>query len=379
MPDRPTIDIAVVGLGFGEAFLPIYRAHPNVGDLAIVDTSADRLREVGDRYGIEERFDDLDAVLDDPRWDAVHILAPVAFHAGYTLAALRAGKHVACAVPMATGLDDLSAIVAAQAASGRVYMMMETSVYGREYRYAAMLHRDGRLGGLTHYRGFHIQNLDGFPRYWLGYPPMRYVTHALSPILALTATTVEDVVAYGTGRLRDDRRGDFDNPFPMEVGLFRLRGRDLVAQVEMSFFQTARPYIEGFDLHGDAMSIEWPVEEGEPLRTYTLLPPGSDGGRGRRAAMEPVDPPDDVAALPPSLVGFVRTYEVTPVDGGPPIRHVAGHGGSHPFLVHEFVSSIVEGRPPAIDAPIAAAWTAPGIVAHESALRGGARLAVPTF
>ena len=305
--------------------------------------------------------------------------SPVAFHAGATLAALRAGKHVACAVPMATELDDLRAIVAAQRASGRVYMMMETSVYGREYRYAAALHRSGRLGRLTHYRGFHIQNLDGFPRYWLGYPPMRYLTHALSPILALTGTTVEDVVAYGTGRLTDDRRGDFDNPFPMEVGLFRLRGHDLVAQVEMSFFQTARPYIEGFDLHGDAMSVEWPVEEDGPLRVYNLLPPAASGGRGRRASLELVDPADDVSGLPSSLAGFVRDFEVVPAGGGPPIRHVAGHGGSHPFLVHEFVSSIIEGRRSAIDAPVAAAWTAPGIVAHESALRGGTRLPVPTF
>ena len=46
----------------------------------------------------------------------------------------------------------------------------------------------GRLGALTAYRGFHIQNLDGYPRYWLGYPPMKYVTHALSPLLALAST-----------------------------------------------------------------------------------------------------------------------------------------------------------------------------------------------
>jgi len=235
------------------------------------------------------------------------------------------------------------------------------------------------LGELTGYRGSHIQDLDGFPAYWQAYPPMQYLTHALSPILALTGTTVEDVVAYGTGRLSDERRGDFGNPFPMEVGMFRLRGHDLVAQVEMSFFQTARPYIEGFDLHGEAMSVEWPVEEDGPLRVYTLLPTGTDGGRGRPSSMELVDPPDDAAGLPPSLAGYVRTYEVTPLDGGPPIRHLAGHGGSHPFLVHEFVSSIIDGRPSAIDASVAAAWTAPGIVAHESALRGGARLEVPTF
>ena len=57
----------------------------------------------------------------------------------------------------------------------------------------------------------------------------------------------------------------------------------------------------------------------------------------------------------------------------------SGHGGSHPHLAHEFVRSIIEDRPPAIDAVTAANWTAVGICAHESAMRGGARVAVPDF
>ena len=83
-------------------------------------------------------------------------------------------------------LDELSTIIEAERTSGKRYMMMETSVYGREFRFVERLMREGRLGGLTTYRGFHIQNLDGYPPYWLGYPPMKYVTHALSPLLALT-------------------------------------------------------------------------------------------------------------------------------------------------------------------------------------------------
>lgn len=57
----------------------------------------------------------------------------------------------------------------------------------------------------------------------------------------------------------------------------------------------------------------------------------------------------------------------------------SAHGGSHPHLVDAFVRAVVDGRPPRIDAPIAAAWTAPGLIAHESALRGGEALPVPDF
>ncbi|MEU8005601.1 hypothetical protein AB0B66_30960 [Catellatospora sp. NPDC049111] len=132
---------------------------------------------------------------------------------------------------MAMSLADVEAVRAAAHASGRVYMMMETSVYAREYHAVEELHRSGELGTVTFYRGFHIQNLDGFAHYWQGYPPMAYVTHALSPILALLDTSVASVHCLGSGRLTGEREGAFGNPYPLETGLFRLRGHDAVAEI----------------------------------------------------------------------------------------------------------------------------------------------------
>ncbi|HLV79356.1 MAG TPA: hypothetical protein VKT32_03710, partial [Chthonomonadaceae bacterium] len=62
-----------------------------------------------------------------------------------------------------------------------------------------------------------------------------------------------------------------------------------------------------------------------------------------------------------------------------PLRHPSGHGGSHTHLTHEFISALQEARRPAIDIYEALAYTAPGIVAHESALKGGELLSVPSF
>lgn len=360
-----TIGVAVVGLGFGEEFLRIYQKHPNVGWIAIVDSDPARLAAVGDRYGIADRYTDLDAVLSDDRVDAVHLLTPVAYHARQAIAVLSAGKHCACAVPMATSLADIDAVIAAQQASGRAYMMMETAVYGREYLTVRDLYRRGQLGSLTFYRGFHIQNLDGFPRYWLGYPPMAYVTHALSPILDLAGTSVESVRCLGSGRLTPDRIGDFDNPFPVEVALFQLRDSDVVADVTMSFFQTARTYTEGFCLYGDRMGVEWPDEEGGPLSGFELLPP-RDGHRGRGVRRSSFEPDDYGHLLPEPIAAFTRPGS-------------AAHGGSHPHLVDEFVGSVLGGRTPRVDAITAANWTVPGLIAHQSALQGGAPLAVPDY
>ena len=171
--------VAIVGLRFGADFVPIYRSHPDVDEVVLVDPDSERRRDVARRFGLSDGYATFDEALADPRIDAVHLLTPVSFHADMTVRALEQGLHVACAVPMATTLADIDRIIEAQARGGGRYMMMETAVYAREYSYAQrMLHAD-EFGQLTLYRGHHIQNIDGYPGYWLGYPPMHYATHAI--------------------------------------------------------------------------------------------------------------------------------------------------------------------------------------------------------
>jgi predicted dehydrogenase len=372
------LNVGIVGLVFGRDFLPIYLDHPDVADVAVVEPDAERRESVAAEHGIEARYEAIEDLLADDHWDAVHIAAPVRFHAEYSIATLDAGKHCACAVPMATTLDDIDAIVEAQRRADRTYMMMETSAYTREYLTAADLHDRGELGELTMYRGFHIQNLDGFAWYWQGYPPMHYVTHALSPILAITGSVVTTVRAMGSGRLQPHQTtGGFDNPFASEIGLFALDRSEVVADITMSFFRVARSYIEGFSLYGDAMGLEWPDEPDGPLTAFRLRP--DDGGRGRPADVTALATDAFADRLPEPIRRYTERYLVQPVDGQPDYWRPAEHGGSHPHLVHEFVSAITESRPCAVAAPVAAAWTAPGVVAHQSALAGGAPMDVPRY
>lgn len=372
------LHVGVLGLHFGAEFVPIYQRHPNVREVSIADTDAGRLAAVGDTWGVARRHTRLEDLLADPDVDAVHVLSPVAFHADHAVAVLESGRHCACAVPMATSLDGLRRIIGAQRASGRHYMMMETTVFSREYFYTRSLANSGEIGDLTFYRGFHLQNLDGFPDYWRGYPPMHYVTHALAPALALAGTTVASVQCLGSGRLTADRRGASGNPFPAESALCQLRDRDMAVSLTVGFFQTGRAYTEGFDIYGSRMGVEWPAAEGGPLRVHTLgeIPAGH---RGRAASVQPVQPDDRTDLLPAGIARFTRPARIASSDGHPAAWVSGGHGGSHPHLVHEFVTSIVTRRPPLVDAPTAAAWTAPGVCAHQSALAGGDRVDVPDF
>jgi predicted dehydrogenase len=373
------ITIAVAGLGFGQDFVPIYLCHPDVGRVVLVEPDLDRRQSVANRFGLDCGYADIADALADDTIDAIHILAPVPTHADLAVSALDAGKHVACAVPMATTLEDLERVIAAQEGSGRNYMMMETTVYSREYQTIRELYRQDAFGPLTLYRGYHIQQLDGFPVYWQGFPPMHYITHALSPLLALLETRATAVRCRGAGTLSADRRsGGFDNPYPTEVGLFTLADSDVLADITMSFFQTARSYIEGLSLYGERLGVEWPIDNTGPLSVYEMSGP-ADGSRGNTVATREIDPQNDITGLTEELVRFVRPGEIRFPGTPAPVPTGAGHGGSHPFLVDEFVGSIVQQRKPMIDARTAARWTAPGICAHRSALDGGAEVQIPAY
>src|SRR5690606_13644132 len=181
------IKVAVVGLGFGAEFIPIYQRHPDTEMYAICQRNEQKLNEIGDQFGVERRYTRYEDLLKDPEVDAVHINTPIADHAWMSKAALDAGKHAASTVPMATTIEECLAIVEAERKSGKRYMMMETAVYTREFLYVKDLHNRGEIGKIQFLRGSHQQNmsLPGWPDYWYGFPPMHYATHAVSPLLDL--------------------------------------------------------------------------------------------------------------------------------------------------------------------------------------------------
>ena len=58
---------------------------------------------------------------------------------------------------------------------------------------------------------------------------------------------------------------------------------------------------------------------------------------------------------------------------------MGGEWGTNYFMVNEFIDACAEGSPPPNNVWMAARYTVPGIVAHESAMRGGELLEIPDF
>lgn len=362
------INIAIIGLGFGAEFIPIYQKHPLGNMYAICQRSADKLNEIGDAFGIEKRYTDYAELLKDPLIDAVHINTPINNHAELSLAALRAGKHVACTVPMATTLEECRQIVETVRETGLTYMMMETVIYSREFLFVKELYESGELGKIQFLRASHQQEMAGWPGYWEGLPPMHYATHCVGPVLALPKAQAEYVSCFGSGTIDADLISKYNSPFAIETCHIKFKDSDLSAEVTRSLFNTARQYRESFDVYGSKKSFEWTLIEHEDSVIHT--------GESPLKVKIP-----DYAHLLPEEIRHFTTAGVYDTDNNQHLSFIqgSGHGGSHPHLVNEFLNALVEGRQPYPNAVASANIVCVGILAHESALKGGEIMRLPEF
>ncbi len=365
--------VAIIGLGFGAEFIPLYQNHPNAEMYAICQRNPDKLNAVGDYFGVGRRYTEYADVLKDPAVDFVHINSPIPDHAWMSIAALKAGKHVMCTVPMATTVRDCEKIVKLAEKTGLKYMMAETVVYAREFLFCREMYKKGELGKVQFIKASHQQDMDGWPNYWPGLPPMHYATHCVGPALALTRAEAEYVSCFGSGTIRKSLIPKYNSPFAVESCHVKFRKSDVSAFIYRSLFDVARQYRESFEVYGSKRSFEWPLIEGEEPVIHTAKLP-------EPRIPKRVKTPDYAHLLPKGI----RRFTTKGVYDSKKKTHLsfaqgAGHGGSHPHLAHEFVTALVKGRDPFPNAVQSANWTCVGILAHESAKKGGVIVKLPDF
>ncbi len=63
----------------------------------------------------------------------------------------------------------------------------------------------------------------------------------------------------------------------------------------------------------------------------------------------------------------------------PPEALLGGHGTGEYYMIREFIQALDNGTRPPFDAVQAAEVTVPGLLAHESAMKGGVWIDVPRF
>lgn len=130
--DPKRLRVGVIGLGVGRRHIADWLSHPDVDVVAIADTDATRLKEVGEQHGISARYACAERMLASEGLDVVSICTPNALHKPLTLAAFGAGCHVLCEKPLATSADDAREMLEASKRSGKRLMVNFSYRFGPE-------------------------------------------------------------------------------------------------------------------------------------------------------------------------------------------------------------------------------------------------------
>ncbi|MFQ6130456.1 MAG: Gfo/Idh/MocA family protein [Armatimonadota bacterium] len=354
-----SISVGIVGLGqFGTHFVKLFRDHPDVGRLALCDLRADRVAACAEEFGIEEAYGSLDEAC-AADLDALAIITQPWHHAAHAIQALEAGKHVYCAVPPATAatgeeaLEQCDHLVNTVERTGQTYMLGETTFFRRETIYCRARAAAGDFGEFVYAEGEYFHDMshglyevaekrwgEQWSRHKSGGAPMHYPTHSTSGVVSVMGAHMTEVSAQGYIHPNDDWfRADTvsGNLFSNEVALYRMSNGALARICE--FRRIGHPGREGFRIYGTEGSFENDV---------------SGAKWATKSGWEPVDLSSVCEPLPPALAA-----------------DLGGHGGSHAYLVHEFVDACTRPRLPRINVWEAMRYLAPGIAAHQSALRDG--------
>jgi len=338
------VRVGIVGYGvcqFGAAFS--FQDHPNVEIVAVSDLIPERCAGLARACRCSKTYPSLEELVKDDQIEAVFVATDAPSHPRHCIEVLRHGKHVVSAVPAAFGsLEEADMLFEAVKKSGLKYMMFETSTFHDDLYAMRQIYRTGGLGKIVYAEGeyYHYmeQPIPSYKDWRVGLPPQWYPTHSNAYFVGVTGGRFTEVSCMGMPSKVEHLRPEnnrYKNAFGTEIALFRTT--------------------EG----GSArMAVSWDT-------------PGFSGEMGRIRGQRGTYY-GKYEGLEKNLPDIKRPPLPPRVDAG-------GHGGSHGYLMNEFVTSILLDRKPLVDVAWALNMTVAGIVAHQSALKDGELLKIPQY
>ena len=343
------VKVGIAGYGvcrFGASFG--FQNHPNVDIVAVTDIQPKNCAGLMKAVKCDKSYPCLEEMVKDDNIEAVFVATDAPNHARHCIEVLKHGKHAMCAVPATfENIEEGIELHETVKKTGLKYQLAETSYY-RACNYAMrQLYKAGAFGKLNYSEGeyfhYNCQVIASYKDWRLGMPPQYYPTHSNAYYTGVTGKQFKSVSCVGfTNPLKyvgkDANR--YKNPFSDEVALFETEEG---APCRMAVMWGVQGY------HGEQGRVF-----GE-LGSYNYAYAGGKYKGSKKVTVDLGRPP-----LPPGVPA-------------------GGHGGSHGRLMNEFITAILEDREPLCNINQAMAMSVAGIVAHQSAMKGGERLPIPQF
>lgn len=411
------VKIGIVGYGyFSRDFINLFSKHPDVEKICIAELVPERREEIRRDHPGFEVYSSYEDMLDHKAdINCVGIFTQRHLHAKMVIQALKAGKNVFSAVPIACSIEDIEEIVRLVEKTGLIYMMAETCYYYPDAIFCREKYKEGAFGKFTYAEAqyyhdiremYHDFSHSGGPNWKrvAGIPPMFYPTHSISEIFPAIGQHAVKVSCMG---YRDDfpddiygeKRNDFENPFSNETAIFRMSGGGVVRINEFRRVGINKPstYITCF--YGEQGAYDRIADKfyfqtapyidrngNTPQRTLTdvsdlLLPTHYKKMRSGEIKIGVHNQPwSDLSKVSVDvIVGGADIQDKTRLPKSFREDRPTGHMNSHPYLIDDFCRAVVEEKLPPNNAWDAARYMVPGLVAHQSALKDGELLEVPDF
>ncbi len=394
---KEKLRIGFVGCGqFCRAFVPLFQAHPAVEFVAVTDKFPERAKKYDEMFHVDRIYDSFDQMIASDEINAVAIFSQRDTHGWMAIEALKAGKHVYSAVPMALKTEEIFEIVRLVKETGLTYSMGETGIYRPAAIFCRQKFASGEMGDFVYGEAQYNHDMKGLYgvfqytegenwRKMAGLPPFLYPTHSTSMVLSSCGAYAKKVAAFGyVDKVDPDIFGEgknyWDNPFSNSSMLLQLSNGGIarISENRRIAWGVPETYISNF--HGTAASYECSLNR----HSYIRRPEKTAFYEDVSDLLNPVeltkhrDEPD-----------FVQNVVRGQWAGGEaPIQKIGrlpdelkplatNHAGTHKFMVDDFCQAYWTGKLSPTNAWQAARYNLPGLTAHQSALAGGVLIDVP--
>ena len=393
------IRLGIAGCGnFVQNFIPLFKVHPYVEWVAVTDVIKERRDETAKKHGITKVFNSFEDMLKSKEVNAVAIFAQRHLHGPLTIAALKAGKNVYTAVPIAFTVEEILQIADLVKTTGLTFSMGETGYYRPCAMFCRSKMRSGEMGDFVYGESqyYHdMRNLYDNCRYsggenWkkiAGFPPSYYPTHSTSMILSSVGSRAVKVSGFGYVDHHEDGifgkgRNLWDNPFSNITMVLRLANGGIARVNEYHRIAWVGPTSYIGSLCGTNASYEFSVAQHHYIKMA-----------GQNAIHEDVSSllnPSEMAERKSSPEFYNDVVNDNKWTNTPaPIQRKRilpaefdkvsdiGHAGTHKFMVDDFCKAAYTGKLSPTNIWAASRFNIPGLVAYQSALRDGEPMEVP--